>query len=153
LLPPHLLNIVQVDEREAKWKERFQDPLFEQCACWVADDDGEVIGFALVGPERGSTSQDDRNPPVTHTGNASTGELYAIYVHPRSWNLKAGRDLMQEATRHLRDEGYEEAVVWVLENNDRARRFYGKAGWSPDGGVQDCFFGDEAPEVRYRVTL
>ena len=50
--------------------------------------------------------------------------------------------------------GFNEAVLWVLETNERARRFYEKVGWKTDGQTKT---DDRGPvvlnEVRYRVTL
>ena len=152
-LPKHLLDIVQVDERESKWKERFEDPLFERCACWVAEDENEVIGFALVGPNRGASPEEERKRLSEATPVSSTAELYAIYLHPSAWGKKVGSGLMQAAVDHMRAEGYRDALVWVLESNEPAQRFYEATGWVPDGGTQDCFFGDEAPEVSYRIVL
>ena len=46
------------------------------------------------------------------------------------------------------------AVLWVLEDNPRARSFYEAAGWSPDGAVKsDERWGVRAPEVRYRKSF
>lgn len=42
----------------------------------------------------------------------------------------------------------------VLEGNARARRFYERNGWQPDGEVKEEKFGDHvAREIRYRVAL
>lgn len=50
--------------------------------------------------------------------------------------------------------GYERATLWVLETNERTRRFYEIAGWKPDGATStervDCA---NLPTVRYRVDL
>lgn len=46
--------------------------------------------------------------------------------------------------------------LWVLEENDRARRFYERMGLAPDG-ARDTFTPDgttvELPEVRYAGPL
>jgi RimJ/RimL family protein N-acetyltransferase len=42
----------------------------------------------------------------------------------------------------------------VLEDNPRARRFYERAGWEPDGKRKaEVRWGVRAPEVRYRKSL
>ena len=49
---------------------------------------------------------------------------------------------------------YDEATLWVLEDNPRARRFYELAGWRPDGARKaDEWFEVSATEVRYRKRL
>ena len=104
----------------------------------VADEQGEVVGFVSVGPSR-----DERG----------IGELYAIYVHPDWWGTGAGRALIERGETDLRSH-YAEAVLWVLEDNPRARSFYEAAGWSPDGAVKsDERWGVRAPEVRYRKSF
>ena len=54
----------------------------------------------------------------------------------------------------LRERRFTVATLWVLETNDRARRFYDAAGWTTDGATTservDC---EMRPTVRYRVTL
>ena len=82
------------------------------------------------------------------------GELSAVYVHPRTWDAGAGKELMLGAQRELRGMGYRQAVLWVLETNERARNFYAKGGWSPDGAVKTERRGDVGlHEVRYRTAL
>ena len=42
----------------------------------------------------------------------------------------------------------------MLEDNPRARSFYERAGWAPDGARKaEERWGVRAPEVRYRKTL
>ena len=49
---------------------------------------------------------------------------------------------------------YAEATLWVLEDNPRARRFYERAGWHPDGARKaEERWGVRAPEVRYRKSF
>jgi GNAT superfamily N-acetyltransferase len=105
---------------------------------WVAVDDGRVVGFAMIGDSR----EDERE-----------GELYAIYVVPEAWGTEAGRALMGVASDALRKR-YATAILWVLDDNPRARRFYEREGWAPDGAEKtDEFLGLRVREVRYRVTL
>jgi RimJ/RimL family protein N-acetyltransferase len=59
---------------------------------------------------------------------------------PRSGGFRAG--------------GFEEAILWVLEENPRSRTFYELAGWSADGTVKDEeWLGTVVREVRYRIRL
>jgi GNAT superfamily N-acetyltransferase len=98
-----------------------------------------VIAFASVGPDR-----DD----------ATRGELYAIYALPEAWGTGAGHALMDEAVAALRDAGHADAVLWVLADNPRARRFYEREGWSADGTTKsEEWLGLTVAEVRYRRAL
>jgi hypothetical protein len=43
-------------------------------------------------------------------------------------------------------------VLWVLEGNSRARRFYERGGWAFDGTTRDVPYGDEtAHQLRYAL--
>ena len=102
----------------------------------------DVVGFAGLGPRDFNADE------------AGVGELYAIYVLPHLHGRGFGRALMAESVSCLRGERFGEAVLWVFEDNPRARRFYEDAGWSTDGGAKDeTWLGTTAPAVRYRVTL
>jgi GNAT superfamily N-acetyltransferase len=113
----------------------------------VAVADGVVVGFVSFGPYR-VDSGEGHNPAI--------GELYAIYVEPDRWRAGTGRKLLAAARAGLTEAGYPVLRLWVFEDNHRARRFYGKAGLTPDGARQ--FFTPrgstaELPEVRYSARL
>jgi GNAT superfamily N-acetyltransferase len=117
-----------------RWRSRLHVPP-PGWTTYVCEDDGAVVGFASVGPSRDEDG---------------TGEVYAIYVEPDAWSTGAGRALMRAAEEQLTKE-YGAALLWVLEDNPRARRFYERAGWAPDGARKaEERYGVRAPEVRYR---
>jgi ribosomal protein S18 acetylase RimI-like enzyme len=102
------------------------------------DDDGTIVGFVSVGP---SSDVDGE------------GELFAIYVLPEAWGSGAGKGLM-DAGKELLRASYDDATLYVLEDNPRARRFYEREGWALDGVTKaDEFLGMPVPEVRYRIRL
>ena len=120
-----------------RWRARLADPP-PGWAVFVAERDGVVVGFAAVGPSR-----DERG----------IGELYAIYVDPDAWSTGAGRALIDQCEEQLSGD-YGDATLWVLEDNPRARAFYERAGWLPDGARKaEERWGVRAPEVRYRKEL
>ena len=99
----------------------------------VGGDEPAVVGFASFGPERAVVSA---SYPTTHPGGVATalpGEVYAIYVTPDWWSMGAGRALMESVLAALTEAGYPRVVLWVLADNARARRFYERAGFAPDG--------------------
>jgi GNAT superfamily N-acetyltransferase len=117
-----------------RWRSRLHVPP-PGWTTFVCEDGGAVVGFASVGPSR---------------DEAGIGELYAIYVEPDAWSTGAGRLLIETAEEQLTKE-YDAALLWVLEDNPRARRFYERAGWTPDGARKaEERFGVRAPEIRYR---
>ncbi len=82
-----------------------------------------------------------------------TGEIWGIYISPDHWRRGIGSRLAEEAERMLRSRGYEGAVLWVLEANQRARRFYEAMGFSPDGQSKDIDWGTVLGAVRYAKAL
>jgi ribosomal protein S18 acetylase RimI-like enzyme len=132
VFPPAELDALPIDGE--RWRPRLRVPPRGWSTIVCEDGDG-VIGFASVGPSRDEDG---------------LGELYAIYVEPAAWSSGAGRALMAAAEEQLASE-YGTALLWVLEDNPRARRFYERAGWAPDGARKaEERFGVRAPEVRYR---
>jgi ribosomal protein S18 acetylase RimI-like enzyme len=61
------------------------------------------------------------------------GEIYALYVDAGSYGGGVGRVLMAEARGRLVEDGFSEAILWVLRGNTRAGSFYEREGWRRDG--------------------
>jgi ribosomal protein S18 acetylase RimI-like enzyme len=92
-------------------------------------------------------ARDESAPPPD-----GAGEVYAIYVHPERVGTGHGRILFAHAVGDLRARALDPLVVWVFEDNPRARRFYEAAGFRPDGARHEIDFdGVRVPEVRYRL--
>jgi GNAT superfamily N-acetyltransferase len=105
----------------------------------VAEIDGRIVGFVSVGASRDEDAD---------------GELFAIYVHPDQWGTGVGRALIAAGEQELLALGHRDVVLWVLEDNPRARQFYESAGWTADGAKRPIeVLGVEVPEVRYRKNL
>jgi RimJ/RimL family protein N-acetyltransferase len=61
---------------------------------------------------------------------------------------------MDETLGRLRAGGFEQAILWVLEDNPRARAFYERCGWQLDGVARgETFLETPVAEVRYRIHL
>jgi GNAT superfamily N-acetyltransferase len=91
---------------------------------------------------------------LTAAGAAGqTGELYALYVTPDWWSAGAGRALLATVVAALRAAGYRRAVLWTLTRNARARRFYEKAGFAPDGTTSILTGLGDVEELRYARDL
>ncbi len=136
-LPAELLASLSVEQRQAGWEELLGNP---ESPTLVAELDGEVVGFAGVGPSR---------------DEQGVAELYAIYLDPQRYGTGVGRALMDAALARLRELGYGEATLWVLDGNERAERFYRIAGWRKDEGAlkTEDWRGTTIREVRYRRLL
>jgi GNAT superfamily N-acetyltransferase len=112
-----------------------------------------IVGYASFGPETDVlTGQWPRS--LTDAGrDGRVAELYALYVRPAWWSTGTGRALMDRVLAKTRAARYQSVVLWVLRDNTRARRFYERAGFAPDGatGVLEDLGG--VTEVRYRRAV
>jgi ribosomal protein S18 acetylase RimI-like enzyme len=137
LMPDDLLDGLDPVARAETWRQRLTAG--EARPLVVEGEDGTVVGVAHVGADR---EHDDR------------GELWMINLAPEAWGTGLGRQLLERATDELRNRGYDEAVLWVLDTNARARRFYETAGWAADGTAKrEDMGGAEVTQVRYRRPL
>ena len=82
------------------------------------------------------------------------GELCALYVDPDHWGRGIGVALVSAARARLFDLGFREAILWVLEGNVRAERFYRRDQWTPDGAQRtEGVWGLKVNDLRYRREL
>jgi ribosomal protein S18 acetylase RimI-like enzyme len=132
------LAALDVAPREVGWRQTLLGSGESETV--VADLDSVVVGFAHFGPAR------DLVPTV--------GEVYAMYLAPDAWGRGIGRSLLLAVERRLRRRGFEHAMLYVLESNDRAIRFYEASGWERDGGEKrDQLGGRLVTELRYAKQL
>lgn len=140
VMPDEYLDSLAAGERSAMWRDRLSRT--ELPPLLVADLAGDVVGFAVFGGER--PGPDERG----------AGELYAINLDPLHWGKGIGRALLREATAALSGLGFDEAILWVVPENVRARSLYEAEGWTEDGGfARDEVLGVTVSEVRYRRPL
>jgi GNAT superfamily N-acetyltransferase len=124
---------------EQVWRERLSPP-----AAWktlVAEEDAKVRGLASYG-------QNEQDLP------ADIGELLSLHISADRWEHGIGTALIRAAEHELRNLGFKNAVLWVYEQNERARRFYERRGWSAEGtrNVADRG-GAPIVQLRYAKTL
>jgi GNAT superfamily N-acetyltransferase len=79
---------------------------------WVVEEDGAIVGFAV--------------------GNATDGNIWALFVDPRHEARGHGRRLHDVMVDWLWAQGLQR--LWLTtEPGTRAERFYSRAGWAPKG--------------------
>lgn len=82
------------------------------------------------------------------------GEIYALYVDPECWGTGTGKRLMAEALRLGAQRGYRVVTLWVLADNQRARRFYASVGFVQDGMTKNVMIGErDLLHLRLRRPL
>jgi ribosomal protein S18 acetylase RimI-like enzyme len=138
-MPDEYLDGLRADDRVEMW--RGQISRADRSPLLVAVVANEVVGFAAFGAEQPSTSP-------------SCGELYAMNLDPAYWGRGIGRALLHDVTHALVALGYDEAVLWVIPENQRARSLYESEGWRADGGLSTVdILGVTVTDIRYRKPL
>ena len=101
-----------------------------------------VVGFSLFGAER------------ERAARAATrrGEVWSFYLHPDLWGSGLADELLERTEARLRADGFDAAVLWVLDDNPRARSFYERHGWTATGlrADFDQYCDVAMPELEYR---
>lgn len=97
------------------WTDRWRQHLTHGLPRWLAVRDEAVVGFANSGPSRDEDAEPDDL------------ELYACYVRAAEYGSGLGATLLDRAL------GQAPATLWVLRDNPRAKAFYAKHGFEPDG--------------------
>lgn len=132
--PDRFLENLDPDRRKKFFRERIGSGE----VVLVAESEGEIVAFCWPAP----SSED------------GCGEILSIYAHPDHWGRGHGRALLEAAENHLRDQGFERALLWVLDTNHRAREFYERQGWSVGSGMKlEEIGGVRITEVRYEKEL
>jgi len=141
-LSPEALAGLSVEERRRMWQGIFARP-DPQAKTLVAETGGEIVGFARGGPVRAENAD--------HLG-AET-EIFAIYLLDRIKRQGIGRRLMAGVLDHLRQQGFRSVGLWVLKDNDSARRFYERLGGTPGPEQTFDLRGQSVVEIAYRFDL
>lgn len=140
LMPEDYLRSLNPADRLPTWRQILipESP----STIFVAEFQGELIGFSSGGP---SGDED---------ADLKTGEVYSIYLLREFWDKGIGKELHDTLLTALHERGYEKATLWVLDTNDRTRRWYERQGWKHDGSQKNAeMWGATLAEVRYSKQL
>lgn len=115
-----------VDDVRARWTIVLDDP---RATTLLAYDGDEPVGYATVDP-----------PELRHFG-----------VAPDRFGSGTADALLAEALARMAAAGADLARLWVLEENRRARRFYERHGWLPDGRAGQSEFPPYPTQLGYTL--
>lgn len=140
ILPADFLARLSVEKRRAMWSESIAKG---QPHILVAETNGQITGFAAYGPCR-----DEGSSPTSF-------EIWAIYLSPPYWSLGHGRELWLASREAVIAIGANRISLWVIENNERAIKFYLAAGFVPDPNSAKSLElgGAQINEIRYVQQL
>lgn len=68
-------------------------------------------------------------------GMRNLPEITMLYVDPSSWGTGLATELLAGCTHWIVTRGHREARLRVAVDHARARRFYEREGWMPDGAL------------------
>lgn len=132
VIDKELEELMPFDDRVARYRDGMATAP-AGVGVWVADRGGTIVGHASVAVEEG------------------VAELRGLYVVPDEWGSGVAGALHDAALAGIRDMGATKAVLWVVDQNTRARRFYERHGWTVDGETKASMF--DVTEVRYSRSL
>ncbi len=127
LFSPAFLAALDVDQRRRQWAERLAAPGPGQYL--VAVGDQRVVGLAWTAPSCDK-------PPVREL------ELVGLYLLAAHHGAGLGRALLDAAV------GNRPASSWMAQDNPRARAFYARNGFTPDGARKVEPSWEDLTEVR-----
>lgn len=140
VMPDAYLAALSVKERVGRWTRAIATPGPAKVA--VAELGGQIAGFCSFGPTR-------------DPGSTDVAEIYALNIFPPLWGRGAGRALCEHAFAEAAAREHEAVTLWVLKENDRARRFYERIGYTADGAekTDTALIGSPLNDVRYRKPI
>lgn len=140
-VPAAYLDALDPSARAQRWAGILSE---STGTTFVAEAEGAIRGFCGLCANRDGDLD-----------GAVYAEIPALYVHPDTWRAGYGRSLCRVALSRAREEGFRGVTLWVLESNQRGRRFYEAEGFLPDGAAkaEPHESGATLSEVRYRRSI
>jgi GNAT superfamily N-acetyltransferase len=135
ILPDSILDTMDPARRVGSRREILQDSGALNLVAYDTTH-GDLVGFANAGPSRRRHGQ-------------LAGELFEIYILDRAKRYGLGRELFEVVTDWCRSRQMATMIVWVLEGNQHARRFYEAMGGQLSGQAHSTVRGFGVVEVSY----
>jgi len=139
LIPDSYLERFTYQRREESFRQSLAANAEET---YLIQQNDQVVGLLTLGAARDSDVD-------IHC----TGEIWGIYLSPSTWRKGIGKQVVQAAEAMLQARGCETIVLWVLEKNQQARRFYEAMGFNADGASKSIDWGVPLKAIRYRKVL
>lgn len=116
---------------------------------WAASADKPNISTLIV-TENGGMIGTSSFCPSRFEDMEGWGEVVSIYLLPDFMGKGYGKRLFEEVLRELEEMGFRDIFLWVLEENTKAREFYERQGFVPNGKyLDDNIGGKPLREIMY----
>ena len=119
LYQPGDLELFLQNHSPDNWHKELNDPAFE---VRVAEQDGALVGYVKLGP-----------PHLPFEPRGEAAELRQLYVVEELKGQGVANELMHWVIERARDNRADYLYLSVFTENHRARRFYEKYGFVPEG--------------------
>ncbi len=119
LYQPGDLAIFLQNHSTENWTKELRDPAFE---VRVAECDGVLVGYVKLGP-----------PHLPFEPRGEAAELRQLYVVDEMKGQGVAHELVRWVIERARDQRADYLYLSVFTENHRARRFYEKYGFEPEG--------------------
>jgi len=134
ILPDTVIDRIDVGQRVATRRRILRDRSIYQLVAFDRTH-GDIVGFCDAGASR-------RDPSFG-------GEVYAIYLVPHAKRYGLGREMFDRVRDWLDARTNRSLIVWVLEDNHHARRFYEALGGRAKMRLPSSVGGFPVIEVAY----
>jgi len=138
IMPDEYLDSLSIDLRIEQWQEILLKK--NSGVNLIIEHNDVVSGFGVYGPARDED-----------LSNCNAGELVALNILPSAWNIGLGRALINEIIASSCNNNWKSLYLWVIKENNRARKLYESMGFKVDGieKIDSSLIGCQLNEVRY----
>ena len=113
-LPDEFINSITLEERQRKWNESLLKETENTLV--IVNEDREIIGVSSFE----TCAPDDKI--------CYESEIVSIYIHPDYQNQGLGKMLFEAMLNLIQQAGFNNTMLWSVETNVRAHKFYEKIG-------------------------
>lgn len=139
LYQPSDLELFLKSHAPEHWAKELNDPAFQ---VRVAEQDGQLVGYVKLGP-----------PHLPFEPRGEAAELRQLYVIEEMKGQGVADELIRWVIERARDEGADYLYLSVFTENHRARRFYERYGFEPEGTYAFMVGSHADEDVVMRLKL
>ena len=138
---------------DERWVPFFrEDYATGRCRGLLLYRDQTPVACVNYGPARTKNLNAGQPSSFPNDAYQGWGEIISFYTHPAERGKGYGGLLFEEAVNRLKAAGHQNAFVFVLRENEKARRFYARHSFAWDGTHADIPFPPDAVCVDLRYV-